>query len=190
MASNGTAAGSDALKRASGLRVKRQSNTATGLLAVTYSATSVSGSRSSAALAREQAAGGTLVHQLSFDKLGSVIHVLSVPAAQMSTVAAQLRTAAGVQSVAATGLRRYSTAVTTQDFTNDPYFDGFTVTQNSEAGNPTPTTQFVGPYEESATVPGQWDMHAIGLEWAFGYSQAGNNNGAWPPTPARSVRRA
>ncbi len=29
------------------------------------------------------------------------------------------------------------------------------------------------PYAESASIPGQWDMHVIGLEHAFGYSQAG-----------------
>jgi subtilisin family serine protease len=170
-------AGSDAVHRATGLRANRKSaNSATGLLAVTYSSGAVSGSRATAAASSEQSAGASMVHQLAFARTGKVIHVVSVPAAQMSTAAATLRSQAGVESVATTGLRRYSTAITTPFFPNDPYFNGFTASQNTNAGNPAPITRHVTPYSESSIVPGQWDMHAIGLESAMAYSQAGNGS--------------
>ena len=173
-------AGSDAVQRATGLRVNRQAaSTATGLLAVTYNAATVSGSQATMASSREQSAGASMVHQLAFAHSGTVIHIVSVPAAQMSTVAATLRSQAGVQSVAPTGLRRYTTAVTTPYFPNDPYFNGFTAAQNTTAGNAGPATFHVSPYDESASVPGQWDMHAIMLENAMAYSQP--NNGSSVP---------
>ena len=119
-----------------------------------------------------------MVNQLAFAQTGKVIHILSVPATQMTAAAATLRAQSGVESVAPTGLRRYPTAVTTPYFPNDPYYNGFTATQNANAGNATaPVTYQVGPYEESSAVPGQWDMHAIGLEHAMGYSQPSNGSG-------------
>lgn len=168
--------GTDAVRRAYGLHAQRAAeNTATGLLAVTYSASTAS-SRASALATAEQSAGGTMVHQYAFAHTGKVVHVLSVPDAQMSTVAARLRAQSGVESVAPTGMRRYSTAITTPYFPNDPYFNGFTSQQNSNAGNPAATTYHVAPYDESASVPGQWDMHAIKLEDALAYSQSGNGS--------------
>jgi subtilisin family serine protease len=170
--------GTDATHHANGLRVNRHAATAqTGLLAVTYSSGTTSGSRATTVASREQAAGGTMVNQLAFAQTGKVIHILSVPAAQMTTAAATLRSQSGVESVAPTGLRRYTTAVTTPYFPNDPYFNGFTAPQNTLAGNAAPTTFQIAPFEESSAVPGQWDMHAIGLEHAMGYSQAGNGSG-------------
>jgi subtilisin family serine protease len=118
-----------------------------------------------------------MVNQLAFAQTGKVIHILSVAPAQMTAVAAALRLQSGVESVAPTGLRRYSTAVTTPYFPNDPYYTGFTALQNTAAGNPGPATFEVPPFAESSGVPGQWDMHAIGLEHAMGYSQPGNGSG-------------
>ncbi len=136
VARSNPSAGSDAVHRATGLRANRKTaSSATGLLAVTYSAAAVSGSQATTAGTREQAAGASMVHQLAFAHTGTVIRIVSAPAAQMSTVAATLRSQAGVQSVAPTGLRRYTTAVTTPYFPNDPYFNGFTATQNIAAGN-------------------------------------------------------
>jgi subtilisin family serine protease len=172
------------VRRATGLRVNRGTqSTATGLLAVTYSSGALSGTRATTASARETAAGGTLVHQLSFSNTGTTIHVLSVPAAQMTTVANALRSQSGVVNVAPTGMRRFATAVTTPYYPNDPYFDGFTLPQNTVAAaenppsTPAPATFEAPPFVESASVPGQWDMHAIKLEHAFGYSQTGNGSG-------------
>jgi subtilisin family serine protease len=118
-----------------------------------------------------------MVNQLAFAQTSKVIHILSVPVAQMTAIAATLRLQSGVESVAPTGLRRYSTAVTAPYFPNDPYFNGFTALQNTTAGNPAPSTNNVAPYDESNLVPGQWDMHAIGLEYAMGYSQPSNGSG-------------
>ncbi|HEY0797633.1 MAG TPA: S8 family serine peptidase, partial [Candidatus Baltobacteraceae bacterium] len=55
-------------------------------------------------------------------------------------------------------------------FTSDPYFNGF------QAGLGQASTYHVAPYEQSANVPGQWDMHAIKLEHAFEYSQSNNGS--------------
>jgi subtilisin family serine protease len=68
--------------------------------------------------------------------------------------------------------------VTTPYYPNDPYFQGFTTAQNAQAGLPSlPATFKVLPYVEASSIPGQWDMHVIGLERAFGYSQTGNGSG-------------
>lgn len=150
-------------------------NASTGLLAVTYSTSAASGSGATTLATREHASGATVVNQMSFDRLGKVIHVVSVPVAQMNTVAATLRSQAGVESVAPTGFRRYPTTVTPL-WPNDPYFNGFNAAQILVTGTPAPATYQVAPYAESSTVPGQWDMHAIGLEYAFGYSQTPNGS--------------
>jgi hypothetical protein len=165
------------LHRVSGLRVARPSVAVAGQLAVTYGSSVASGTAATQAVARETAAGGTLARTFTFSRTGKVIHVVSVPAAQMSTIAAALRTQPGVQSVAPTGALRYSMGVSAPYFTSDPYFQGFTAVQNSEAGNPSPTTFEALPYEESSSVPGQWDMHVIGLQNAFAYGQSGNGSG-------------
>lgn len=170
--------GSDAVRRSNGLRTPRTADTAaTGLLAVTYSTATASSGRADVLAASERSAGGTMVQQFTFARSGQVIHVLSVPAAQMSTVAARLRTQSGVESVAPTGMRRYSTAVAAPYFPNDPYFNGFFSYQNNQAGSSAATTYQIAPYEESSSVPGQWDMHAIKLEDALAYSQSGNGSG-------------
>jgi len=170
----GAIGGVEATRRASGLRVARPSVSVSGLLAVTYTSAVASGTAATQAVARETAAGGTLMRTFNFSRTGKVIHVVSVPTAQMNAIAAKLRTQSGVQSVAPTGALRYPMGVSAPYFTTDPYFNGFTATQNAAASNPAPTTYHVAPYEETSAVPGQWDMHAIGLQNAFAYSQSGN----------------
>jgi subtilisin family serine protease len=149
---------------------------ATNLLAVTYAASTVQ--RGAASIAqRETATGASLVRELTLSHLGHVLHVLSVPAGRVASVEASLRAQPGVLSVAPTGARRRTTTVTAPHWTNDPYFAGFTATQNAAASNPAPSTYETLPYAESAVVPGQWDMHAISLGYAFEYSQPGNGSG-------------
>ena len=169
-------AGSDAMHRSFGLRTARPASNAAGLLAVTYGSAVASGTAATQAVAREQATGASVVRQFTFSHIGKVIHVLSVPAAQMNTVEATLRSQAGVLSVAPAGGRRYAATVNGPYWTNDPYFDGFLATQNTAAGNPNASTYEVLPYAESAGVPGQWDMHAIKLGYAFEYSQSSNGS--------------
>jgi subtilisin family serine protease len=77
--------------------------------------------------------------------------------------------------------RRFATMVNTAYWPNDPYFNGFTAAQNTLAGNGSAAATYQQlPLAENASVPGQWDMHAIGVEHAFEYSQAanGSNDGA------------
>lgn len=149
--------------------------TVSGLLAVTYDR-SAANATTPAVAAREQNLGATLVQSLDFPHTGVVTRVLSVPAAKAAAVQATLRSQAGVRSVSMTAVRRAS-KVTVPFFPNDPYFNGFTAAQNGIAANAgAPATNADPPYFEVANVPGQWDMHAIGLEYAFGYSQATNGS--------------
>jgi subtilisin family serine protease len=150
---------------------------ATQLLAVTYDARTA-GSQKSALQARESALGTSLAREYTFAHANVVTHVLRVPAAQVSQVEAALRPQSGVRSVGLTGTRRFKAGVTQPYFTSDPYFRGFSTTVAPSTGAAAPPATFeVGPLEESAAVPGQWDMHATRLEYAFAYSQANNGSG-------------
>ena len=130
----------------------------------------------------EQSSGGTLTRTFDYPAIGKVVHVLSVPAAKSAAIISALRAQAGVLTVAATG-RRYPTTVTTPlpsaYWPNDPYFNGFPSPLPTPAtgGTAPPATYHVGPYEENSSVPGQWDMHAIGLENAFAYLSPNSNTG-------------
>ena len=161
-------------KRRGAARPGRDVAATTGRLAVTYDR-STARSAASAVQSGERNAGATLVQELDFPATNSVVRILNVPAGQVAAATAALRAQSGVRSVDAVG-RRHRTTVTAGYFPNDPYFNGFSATQNSNANNANPSTQ-AGPYYESAGVPGQWDMHAIGLEKAFAYSQSGNGSG-------------
>jgi hypothetical protein len=101
----------------------------------------------------------TFVRSDDYERLGTTVRIVAVATDSLAQTRAALQTQPGVQSVGVTGLRRY-TARTTALITNDAYFGG-----KSPAN--------VAPYYESATSPGQWDMHVIGLDHAFGYSQSG-----------------
>jgi hypothetical protein len=90
---------------------------------------------------------------------------LSVAPSQVATVEAALRTQAGVRSVAPVE-RRHKTVVTSPYYPNDPYFNGFTATQTGSAST---ATYHVLPYVENQSVSGQWGLHAVELERAFGY---------------------
>ena len=137
---------------------------ATARIAVTYQSSAYS-SQKSTFLANEGRAGAQLVRTFHYDAtLGKVVDLLTVPSSQAAAAMAALRSQSGVVSVAASGQRRYG--LTAQaNLVNNHYFDGFT-----PANTP--------PYYEAAAVPGQWDMHAIGLEYAFGYATTNNSTGA------------
>ena len=162
-------------------RGQRNAPASTTQLVVTYASSTAQ--RSSASIAqRETASGAKLVNSLTFSHLGQVMHVLSVPATQLASVEASLKNQPGVLAVQRSAGRRHADAVTTPYWPNDPYFDGFTAAQNASVDpslgyTDQPSTYEVEPYAESADVPGQWDMHAIGSEYAFGYSQSGNGSG-------------
>jgi len=147
-------------------------------LAVVYDARSFRAPAGARAVTpQESALGAGLVAQLSLAKENRVMRVLSVPAGTAAAAEAQLRAQAGVVSVGLSGQKRRAFTVTTPYYTNDPYFTGFTSLQISTAGTSASATYEQLPYAESATVPGQWDMHAIGLEHAYGYAQSNNGSG-------------
>jgi subtilisin family serine protease len=140
------------------------------LLAVTYDATSLQARRPQV-VARESSLGASLLREQLFAHTGLITRVLAVPATSLAAAEASLRSQAGVKSVSLTGSLRSTFSVIAPYYTNDPYFNGFL--------NPTPpavSTYHVPPYEESASVPGQWDMHAIGLGDAWEYSQTDNGS--------------
>jgi subtilisin family serine protease len=165
----GGVTGAEATRRAAA-RPSRALASTTTQLAVTYDRSSAR-SAASAIAARERNAGAVLVQSFDFASSNSTIHVLAVPAAQVASATATLRAQSGVSDVSPVG-RRHKTTVGAGYFPNDPYFNGFTAQQNA----PAPATFHVAPYEESAAVPGQWDMHVIGLEQAWAYSQTGNGS--------------
>jgi subtilisin family serine protease len=128
------------------------------MLAVTYNRASVSANLRQIA-GRESASGATFVQSFDFPQQNITTRTLAVPTAKVAQAEALLRQQAGVQKIGLTGERRYH-ATSVAQTTNDPYFVGF--------GQP-------GPYHETASSPGQWDMWAIGLANAYGYSQNTNS---------------
>lgn len=129
------------------------------LLAVSYNRAAVANALSLRQIAgRESAAGASLVQSYDYPARNIAMRVISVPTAQVQQTESSLRLQTGVQSIATTGERRFRNT-TNALLTSDPYFQGFTT------NNP--------PYLEDKITPGQWDMHAIGLEHAFGYSGPG-----------------
>jgi subtilisin family serine protease len=135
-------------------------NSGTTLLAVSYSRSALAALLPQVA-ARESALGATFVRTENFTHGDTAMRVVSVPTTAVAKTEAAFRSQAGVQSVAITGERRYQLTSTGPVYTSDPYFQGFA--PDHETG-----------LSESATVPGQWDMHVIGLENAFGYINGGN----------------
>jgi subtilisin family serine protease len=176
-------AGGSAISARALSRVPRETVTAARpntLLAVSYARATLAATLPQVA-AREQAAGATLVSSYDFSTLNTAMRVVSVPTSTLAVAEATLRAQTGVLSVGVTGRPRYP-LTTTPYFTNDPYFDGFTAAQNVMAGNPAVNTYEVpgyaatGGYDTTNVDPGQWDMHVIGLEHAYGYSQPANGS--------------
>lgn len=176
-APSGSAGGGTRIaQRVAPIRSGNRPEYASSLLAVKYS-TSYARANAAAIASRDGALGVRPIRELNFDRLGTTTRIVSVNASDVQSAAAQLRSQSGVQGVSRVGMR-YATAVTTPYLTNDPYFAGFATTVPVQTGGAAPPpTYHVPPYYESASVPGQWDMHAIGLEHAFAYSQSGNGSG-------------
>jgi subtilisin family serine protease len=133
-----------------------------GVLAVTYDRAAFE--RSSGAFVRsEQSAGGTLLQAFDFSHVGKIVRVIAVSPSQSNAAMRALRAQQGVLDVAPTGQHRFALTVTQPLTVSNHYFKGFPGTS--------------APYYETASIPGQWDMHAIQLEYAFAYSQSSNGSG-------------
>ncbi|HUY11577.1 MAG TPA: S8 family serine peptidase, partial [Candidatus Dormibacteraeota bacterium] len=111
--------------------------------------------------------GGTVMQRFAFTHIGTSVDVIAVNPNKSTTIAAQLRTQPGVLRVAPVGLR-YTQGVSAPITTNDPYFAGFPGSSAPyfEAGNPAASPA------PGTSLPGQWDMHAISLGYAWAYSSS------------------
>ena len=151
-----------AVRRAPARAVTSVETASSGRIAVTYDRAAYEGASAGIA-AHERSAGATLVRSFDYAALGKVVRVLAVPPSQAAATMAALRNQNGVMAVASTGQRRFGVTASA-NLVNNHYFDGF-----PPANTP--------PYYEATAVPGQWDMHAISLEYAFGYATASNSTG-------------
>ncbi len=142
------------------MRAPKVSLTSISRIAVEYDRAALA--RSTAAFTRtETSVGSTLTQTFDYPTLDKTIHVLSVAPSQALAAMTTLRAQTGVLSVTPTGQKRYR-LTSTALLVNNNYFPGFT-------GATTP------PFYEAAAIPGQWDMHAIRMEYVFGYSNNTNS---------------
>src|SRR5579872_2311737 len=165
VARTGGVSGAEATRRGIA-RAPKATLTSISRIAVEYDRNALG--RSTAAFARtESSVGSTLAQTFDYPTLGKTIHVLSVAPAQALTAMTTLRAQSGVLNVAPTGQKRYA-LTSTALMVNNNYFPGFTAAQTGSSA-----TNAAFPYE-AASIPGQWDMHAIRMEYAFGYSNNSN----------------
>jgi len=152
------------------------SNAATGLIAVTY-ANALGTTAKALAVSRESAASASLVREMTFPVTHRYERIVHVTPGTETQAIASLRTQPGVLSAAMTGTSRSEQTVSQKFYSNDPYFNGFTEAQIVTSGGSGSATYHVDPYEEGASVPGQWGDQAIRLGDAEEYSQSGNGSG-------------
>jgi hypothetical protein len=159
-----TMGGADAVRR--GPRLGPHTSATVARIAVLYDrATATSESRS--LLAREQQLGARIVRTIDFPRVGLQAHILAVAASNLVATVAALRVEPGIRRVGTVGSRMPST-VSQRYLTDDPYFVGFGTSAAPEFESYNPST--------GVSVPGQWDMHDIGLDYAFDYSQSTNGS--------------
>ncbi len=124
----------------------------------------------------ERTVGARLVRSANYAATGVTTRVLAVDPDRVPAAQAALGAMPGVRSVSAGGGRRYGLTVNAPYYPNNAYFQGFTDTTPSGKNPPPAPTFEVPPFAENADVPGQWEMHLIGLDRAFAYSQPGNGS--------------
>jgi subtilisin family serine protease len=133
------------------------------LLAVSYR-TSAIANPASTIDARVASLGASKVREFDYPTTGIATRLLSVPPSAVTQAESTLRSTPGV--VAVSQSRRLAPlAVSNPYLGNDPYFLGYA------AGGA------VAPLYQTASTGGQWDMHIVKLEHAFGYSQPSNGSG-------------
>ncbi|MEO9170176.1 MAG: S8 family serine peptidase, partial [Candidatus Baltobacteraceae bacterium] len=131
------------------------------LLAVTYDPRA---SVSEALDAKISAVHGNRVSDIAFDRSGSATRGVFVDASNRDAAAAALRLLPGVRDVSV--VHRLHTLSTNRPDLVGPFITNDVIF----AGNG------VAPLYQTAATEGQWDMHVIGLEHAFDYSQPGNGS--------------
>ncbi|HEX8805600.1 MAG TPA: S8 family serine peptidase [Candidatus Aquilonibacter sp.] len=133
------------------------------LLAVSYRSSLITNPQT-AIDGRVASLGATRYSEFDYPKLGLATRLLHVTPSTMTQVESTLRSTPGVVTVSPTQ-RLSALSVSGPYLGNDPYFVGYT------AGGA------VAPLYQLATTGGQWDMHIVGLDHAFDYSQSGNGSG-------------
>ena len=122
------------------------------------------------------ASGASVVRDFDFAATGTRARIVAVAPERLPAVESALRAMPGVRSVERGGGRRFPLTVNARYYPPNDYFDGFVDTTPAGLTPPPAATYQTPPYSESADVPGQWEMHRIGLDFAFDYSQAGNGS--------------
>lgn len=102
-----------------------------------------------------------------------VTDVVQVNESGIDSTMAALRAHSDIASVERVALRYTMSAP--RVLTNDPFFSQ---PPNTKGAQPGP------PCYETASIDGQWDMHQIGLDFAFGYTSAANSLGVAIPNAA------
>jgi subtilisin family serine protease len=109
--------------------------------------------------ARVASLGASKYSEFVYPRLGTATRLLHVTPSSMAQVESALRSTPGV--VAVSPSRRYAPLAASAYLGTDPYFVGYTGTST--------------PLYQTSSTGGQWDMHIVQLEHAFGYSQPGSN---------------
>lgn len=105
---------------------------------------------------------------LALGHLGTTLRTYAVDDSKIDATLATLRSQPGVISASRIGTRHILSSH--RYLTSDPYFS-----EPVPGSPPSGYVQPTAPCYESQSVPGQWDMHQVGLDFAFGYSQPGNS---------------
>jgi len=133
------------------------------LLAVSYRTNTITNAASSID-ARVASLGATKYSEYNYPATGVATRLLHVAPSAMAQVEWTLRSTPGV--IAVSQSRRFAPFAASAYLGNDPYFVGYA------AGGAT------APLYQTGSTGGQWDMHIVQLERAFGYSQPGNGSGS------------
>ncbi len=115
---------------------------------------------------------GIAMHSIQNPTTGHTVQFVHVDPQSGPSAVAALRALPGVVRVVASGRARLM-ATSARYLTNEPMFQGEPASQGGTTGgginNP--------PLYQTASTGGQWDMHMIGLDYAFDYSQQNNGSG-------------
>jgi hypothetical protein len=159
VASASRGAGSAGLQSETRFAVRKTSvaQSSVPLIAVSYRTAAIANPATSID-ARVASLGATKYGEFDYPKTGVSTRLLHVAPSALAQVESTLSSTPGVLSVSAS--RRLSALSSSAYLGTDPYFMGYTGT------NP--------PLYQTSSTGGQWDMHIVQLEHAFGYSQSGN----------------
>jgi subtilisin family serine protease len=130
------------------------------MLAVSYR-TSAIANPSTTIDARVASLGASKYTEFDYPRLGTATRMLHVTPSSIAQVESTLRSTPGVLAVSQS--RRLAPLAASAYVGTDPYFVGY------------PAGSAPAPLYQTSSTGGQWDMHIVELEHAFGYSQPGSS---------------